>query len=749
MTNSIKVLELAADNSSSDLDSDLDPIVCQGDLTGQIVGWYIHNAISHPLFGDAALKVILHWLPRNFEGLFDLDPQIVDDMRNCLEGGDEERRPGVHPMHRKRRRRRAKPMTVGLVAQKPVKEILEFFGQFESLPEFAGETLRVNSLFLAKEIGLSASGFEALLLLARYDRIHELESLMDEFTVNFNSISSILACVLGLGKKEAHRLVMPSSPLIKSGIMKFDSGNIAFGGTGTGALQLFPSLSRCLARPYKSLDEMNGDLLGRPCQTDLSWSDFEHLGAEAEFIKKMFGGAVTQQGIGVNVLLYGPPGTGKTEFAKALCQDMGINLISIGETDDRGDEPIRGERLQQLSLAQRLLRNSEGTALLVDEMDDLVGANPGGGPGGFGGPRGSLVYLHRIMEETPVPVIWTTNDIQNARSSVRRRFTSAMEFRIPPTFVRKRLWSKMIDDAKLSAEAGDIDRIASDFDAPPGLLSNAVSATRYANGDMEDLRLSIQQIMKATNGGRPVRVVTNRRVEFNHELLNTDIDLESIKNIVVHASRRENMSMCLFGAPGTGKSAFVRYIAEALGMEVLQKRASDLVSKWVGDTEKSIARAFEEARSAGQFLVFDEADSLLRDRTEAGHSWEISQVNEMLTWMETYELPFACTTNLDNVLDKASLRRFTFKVKFETLTGRQNMVAFKYYFDCKAPLELKAMANLTPGDFAVVKNKARIMGVENEAGPLLAMLKEELRAKEGNKPTFGFIRPHPEMTATG
>ena len=92
---------------------------------------------------------------------------------------------------------------------------------------------------------------------------------------------------------------------------------------------------------------------------------------------------------------------------------------------------------------------------------------------------------------------------------------------------------------------------------------------------------------------------------------------------------------------------------------------------------------------------------------------------------------------------------FTFKVKFETLTGRQNIVALQYYFDCKAPLELKAMANLTPGDFAVVKNKARIMGVENEAGPLLAMLKEELRAKEGNKPTFGFIRPHPEMTATG
>ena len=62
-------------------------------------------------------------------------------------------------------------------------------------------------------------------------------------------------------------------------------------------------------------------------------------------------------------------------------------------------------------------------------------------------------------------------------------------------------------------------------------------------------------------------------------------------------------------------------------------------------SEQAIAAAFEEAADLGAFLILDEADSLLRDRGAARHSWEITQVNEMLTWMERHPFPFACTTN--------------------------------------------------------------------------------------------------------
>ena len=82
-----------------------------------------------------------------------------------------------------------------------------------------------------------------------------------------------------------------------------------------------------------------------------------------------------------------------------------------------------------------------------------------------------------------------------------------------------------------------------------------------------------------------------------------------------------------------------------------------------GGSEQNIASTFAEACDRGAFLILDEADSLLAERSGAQRSYEVSQVNELLTWMESHPLPFACTTNLMERLDAASLRRFTFKIR--------------------------------------------------------------------------------------
>ena len=78
-----------------------------------------------------------------------------------------------------------------------------------------------------------------------------------------------------------------------------------------------------------------------------------------------------------------------------------------------------------------------------------------------------------------------------------------------------------------------------------------------------------------------------------------------------------DFSVCLTGPPGAGKSAWVRYVADRLDLEVLHLRASDLLDSYVGGTEKRIAAAFQRAADERAFLVIDEADSVLRDRRGA------------------------------------------------------------------------------------------------------------------------------------
>ena len=161
---------------------------------------------------------------------------------------------------------------------------------------------------------------------------------------------------------------------------------------------------------------------------------------------------------------------------------------------------------------------------------------------------------------------------------------------------------------------------------------------------------------------------------------------------------------------------------------------------WVGSTERNIADAFAEARDNEAFLVFDEADSLLADRRGAQRNWEGSQVNEMLTWMESHPLPFACTTNLGENLDSAALRRFVFKVTLGYLKPEAAASAFRVFFGLEPPTALAALTVLTPGDFEVVRRKAGVLGQANDAAALTAMLRAECEAKPGQAMAIGFGR---------
>ena len=512
----------------------------------------------------------------------------------------------------------------------------------------------------------------------RYHTQPIIESMIDDVFGHsfsgspFSLKGPVLPALLGESANALLRRFRADAPLVRSGLVCIDGND--------GELTLVKRLHRLATIPGGPGLDVNRLLLGESSPSELEWSDFDHLGHDRDHVEKLLGGALDTGAAGVNVLLYGPPGTGKTELCKVLAGRLGVELHSVGEADDDGDEPTRHERLQELRLAQRLAARGRRSLLLFDEMEDLL-SDPFAGLRIFGrllssgsrGPRaggGSKVFMNRLLEEAPAPTLWTLNDAGAVDPTLLRRMMFALELRLS--------------------------RVLSCEKPPQGTPARYDPALLRAGTD-------------------PVRLADR---------------------LAISGERR--FSLCLQGPPGTGKSAFVRYLAERLGLEVVQKQASDLMSKWVGETEQFIAAAFAEARDSGAFLVFDEADSLLSDRRLAQRSWEVSLVNEMLTWMESHPAPFACTTNYGERLDPATLRRFTFKVTLDYLAPEQAEAAFRGYFGLEPPAQLAALGALTPGDFAVVRRKAEVLGCLREPATLAAMLHAECDAKPDRPRAIGF-----------
>ena len=142
------------------------------------------------------------------------------------------------------------------------------------------------------------------------------------------------------------------------------------------------------------------------------------------------------------------------------------------------------------------------------------------------------------------------------------------------------------------------------------MAAGATAAARLGGGGIETVRRGVRGLSRVLSCDAPPQGHPPR---FDPALIRADFDPVVLADRLVPAASGV-FSLCLQGPPGTGKSAFVRYLAERLGLEVVQKRASDLMSMWVGETEQRIAAAFARRGTPSAFLVFDEADSLLADR---------------------------------------------------------------------------------------------------------------------------------------
>ena len=590
---------------------------------------------------------------------------------------------------------------------------------------------------LGQTVGLTPTDADILELLLRYQTQPVIESMIDDIFGHSRRVRALnlrgatLPVLLGKSAHTIRARFGGDAPLVRSGLAHVDRD---------GDPEVVRRLHRLATVPRNDRRDVNRLLLDATPASDLEWRDFDHVADSRDHLERVLKGALASGAPGVNVLLYGPPGTGKTELCKVLAARLGVTLYSVGEADEEGDEPSRGERLRELRLAQRLLAQERRSLLLFDEMEDLL-ADPFGGLEMFGRPfdrhfrdGGSKVFMHRLLEEAPAPTLWTLNDARRVSRTLLRRMMFALELRLPTPAVRQRIWARQLKRNGIAAGADAARELAVAFEATPGVAAGVTAAARLAGGDVDAVRRGVRSLSRVLACDKPPQATPAR---FDLALIHADTDPEALADRLARSGERR-ISLCLQGPPGAGKSVFVRYLAERLGLAVMQKRASDLLSMWVGQTEQQIADAFAEARDTGAFLVFDEADSLLADRRLAHRTWEVSQVNEMLTWMESHPLPFACTTNLVEHLDPATLRRFVFKIALDYLTPAQAVAAFHRYFALTPPAQVASLATLTPGDFAVVRRKAEVLGQLTDAEALAAMLRAECDAKREGMRGIGF-----------
>jgi SpoVK/Ycf46/Vps4 family AAA+-type ATPase len=337
-----------------------------------------------------------------------------------------------------------------------------------------------------------------------------------------------------------------------------------------------------------------------------------------------------------------------------------------------------------------------------------------------------------------VPTLWVTNRIEQIDPAFRRRFAYHLELKSPPPGAREQLVKKTLEGVVVS-EAFTA-KLAERKGLTPAQIRTAVRFAGLAKTDEASVEALIERQLR--NADLALGTLDTGRGErrsvttYDLDMLNVETRFE-IPRIVQALKARGHGTLCFYGAPGTGKTALAEHIAKALARPLIIKQASDLMSKYVGETEQNMAAMFREAENEKAVLLLDEADSFLQDRRGAQRTYEVTEVNEMLQGMERFNGVFVCTTNLLERLDQAALRRFTFKIKFMPLTSAQRERMFVTEalagdagrITGAMQARLAQLTQLCPGDFAAVKRQTDILATEFSADEFLDQLEAEHRIK--------------------
>ncbi|HZK29844.1 MAG TPA: CDC48 family AAA ATPase [Methanoregula sp.] len=393
------------------------------------------------------------------------------------------------------------------------------------------------------------------------------------------------------------------------------------------------------------------------------------------------------------VLLYGPPGTGKTLIAKAVASESGAHFISIA-----GPEVISkyyGESEQRLREVFEEARENAPSIIFIDELDSIA-------------PRREevtgeverrvvaqlLTMMDGLEERGQVVVIGATNRVDAIDAALRRpgRFDREIEIGVPSEVDRIEIL-KIHSRGMPLAEDVKIETLAQQTHGFVGADLAALAreaAIRALRRYLPDLDLDAEEVPSEVldslrvlasdfrSAQRDVGPSAMREVmlEVSHvkwenvgglEEAKTEIR-EAVEYPLTHRQKFEDLGIepprgvLLYGPPGTGKTLIAKAVASESGANFIPVRGPQLLSKWVGESERAVREVFKKARQVSPSIIFfDEIDALAPARGTSGDSHVIDNVlNQILTEMDGLEelkdVVVMGATNRPDIVDPALLR---------------------------------------------------------------------------------------------
>lgn len=615
----------------------------------------------------------------------------------------------------------------------------------EAKTDLEDGTIFRNVKLLGRRLGLSELD-QRLLVLRVLLRLSEgLWALLAGMIKQWTDLRTfrILGAILAVPESAIERALSPEGTLVRSGLLTVDE---MLTDHFVEKIHLHVGLINALSRPHRTISSLMSFLVSPARPGTLVIADYPHLKEEIALAIAYLKAAGTERRKGVNLLLHGAPGTGKTELACTIAKALGWTLYDI-HGKQIGQRVFDGRaRLGGLLMAQGLLRRSRRSAILFDEIEDVL--NP---PKHDDNDAYQIKqFVNQFMEDNPTPTFWITNNPGRLDAAYLRRFDLVIAVDEPPRSVKRKILADACEGIEVSSAW--LDRQADVPRLTPALISRMTQVARLAtNDESEAFTASFQLLRDQHFRARQSRFEESdlaQPLEYDLAAVNASCDPAGLARQL----RQVGMARLLFhGAPGTGKTAYARELAREIDRPLQPKLASDLLAPHLGETEQRIREAFAQARRDSAVLLLDEADSFLQRREHAVRSWEITQVNEFLSQLERFNGVVVCTTNFLDTLDAAAMRRFDVKVEFRYLRPDQRIRLFENLCQRLAisilpdelpeiETRLNCMHTLTPGDYATVSRLIGLVQEHPDALGVVTALSEEQRYKApASGKSIGFV----------